>query len=543
MQHTMPAQPTEAETGIVDAVCGPLLDPDGRTSRLGFHQSQQLRNLLLPALWAVQDALGHISEGAFAYISDRLLVPPAEAFGVATFYSLLVVGDEGGSLTYVCDDIVCRRVGGKAEIPTEVGSPCLGQCDRAPARLMTTPGEEPLVIHSTGKAPHEPFSREIAGLVGEIDPTSLNAYEEAGGFAALTTARAQGSEWVISQIEDSGLTGRGGAAFPTGLKWKLVSAEDGPRHLVCNADESEPGTFKDRYLMEGDPFSVIESVALAAFATGSSHAYIYIRGEYPLATSRLQHAIDTASQHFGDITIEIRRGAGAYICGEETALFNSIEGYRGEPRQKPPYPTVSGLFGRPTAVNNVETLAHALRIVKDGAPAYKANPTRLFSVSGDVALAGVVEAPVGTPMSEVIAAAGGVVGELAAVLVGGAAGTFALPEHLDLPLSNDAARERGLSLGSGVLMAFNATADFEDTIERIAEFFADESCGQCVPCRVGTKRQAELVDRAQTAPLELVLLNDLAEVMADASICGLGHTATNAIRSAYELGLVGDRNG
>ena len=543
MQHAMTAEPTEAEKTAVDSVCGPIPKADGRTSRLGFHQSQQLRNLLLPALWAVQDALGNVSEGAIAYLSDRLLVPPAEAYGVASFYSLLNVGNDGGSRTYVCDDIVCRRLVGRAEAAGEVASPCLGQCDRAPARMVTVPGEQPLVLRSSAPEMLEPFGREITNLVGRVDPGSLASYEDAGGFSALVRARAQGAEWVISQIEDSGLTGRGGAAFPTGLKWKLVAAEDGPRHLVCNADESEPGTFKDRYLMEGDPFSVVESVALASFAVGSNHAYIYIRGEYPLATARLQHAIEAASSLLGDLTIEIRRGAGAYICGEETALFNSVEGYRGEPRQKPPYPTVSGLFGRPTAVNNVETLAHALRIVRDGADLYRANPTRLFSVSGDVSLPGVVEAPIGTLMSEVMGAAGGVIGELVAILVGGAAGTFALPEHLDLPLSNDAASERGLSLGSGVLMAFNTTADFEDTIERIAEFFADESCGQCVPCRVGAKRQAELVDRGRTSPPDLALLNDLAQVMADASICGLGHTATNAIRSVYELGLVGESNG
>lgn len=543
MEHTMTATPSDLERGAVDRVCGPSPKPDGRTSRLGFHQAQQLRHLLLPALWALQDGVGGVSEGGLAYVSDRLLVPPAEAYGVATFYSLLLVDEVKERTTYVCDDIVCRRTEGFSLGDDETASPCLGQCDRAPARLQMTAGEVALSI--TGlqlpmNALAEGFPRQITGLIGVIDPESLESYEDAGGFAALATARGWGADWVIQQVEQSGLTGRGGAAFPTGLKWKLVSEEAGPRHLVCNADESEPGTFKDRYLMEGDPFSVIESVALAAFATGSAHAFIYVRGEYPLATARLQHAIEQSAHHLDGVTIELRRGAGAYICGEETALFNSIEGFRGEPRQKPPYPTVSGLFGRPTAVNNVETLAHVLRIVRDGADAYVASPTRLFSLSGDVGTPGVVEAPVGASVEDVIAAAGGVVGELSAILIGGAAGSFAAPDVLSLSLSNDAARERDVSLGSGVIIPLNTTTDFPDLVARIAAFFRDESCGQCVPCRVGTIRQEELVHRARSGSvMELDLLTELQQVMADASICGLGHTATNAVRSALVLGLLG----
>jgi NADH-quinone oxidoreductase subunit F len=540
VQHTMTAVPSDLERVAVDGVCGPSSEPDGRTSRLGFHQAQQLRHLLLPALWALQDAVGGVSEGGLAYVSDRLLVPPADAYGVATFYSMLLVDDVKETTTYICDDIICRRTVGFALQDDETASPCLGQCDRAPARLQMTAGEVALSITGAESLVTATFPKQITGLIAVVDPESLESYEDAGGFAALAKARERGADWVIEQVEESGLTGRGGAAFPTGLKWKLVSAEPGPRHLVCNADESEPGTFKDRYLMEGDPFSVIESVALAAFATGSDHAFIYIRGEYPLATARLRNAIAQSAQHLEGVTVEIRRGAGAYICGEETALFNSIEGFRGEPRQKPPYPTVSGLFGRPTAVNNVETLAHVLRIVRDGANAYAASPTRLFSLSGDVGTPGVVEAPVGATVEEVIDAAGGVVGELSAVLIGGAAGSFASPDVLSLELSNAGAREQDISLGSGVIIPLNTSTDFPDLVARIAEFFRDESCGQCVPCRVGTIRQEELVHRARAGSvLELDLLTELQQVMADASICGLGHTATNAVRSALVLGLMG----
>jgi NADH-quinone oxidoreductase subunit F len=307
---------------------------------------------------------------------------------------------------------------------------------------------------------------------------------------------------------------------------------------VCNADESEPGTFKDRVLMEENPLAILEAMAIAGFATGSERGYIYVRGEYPLAAQRLEAALGEARSLglLGDtFDVEVRRGAGAYICGEETALFNSIEGYRGEPRNKPPFPVERGLFGKPTVVNNVETLVNVLRIVLDGGEAFAATGaqdstgTRFFCLSGCVGRPGVYEVEFGATLGEVLALAGGVRDgrPLQAVLLGGAAGTFVGPDQLDLPLTFEATRAAGASLGSGVVMAFDDTVDLDAVLLRIARFFRDESCGQCVPCRVGTVRQEEMLLKG-----DLALLDDLAQVMRDASICGLGQTAANAIQSA-----------
>ena len=398
----------------------------------------------------------------------------------------------------------------------------------------------------------------LLARVGVVDPTSLDDYRASGGFRALERARTIGAQAVIDEVTESGLVGRGGAAFPTGRKWAAVAAQAAePHYLVCNADESEPGTFKDRVLMEYDPFAVVEAMAIEAFAVGADKAYLYIRGEYPLAEARIANAIaaTTAAGLLGDLDIELRRGAGAYICGEETALFESIEGKRGEPRNKPPFPVEVGLFGKPTAVNNVETLVNVLLILADngGPDAYRAIGTegstgpKLFCVSGNVARPGVYEVEFGARLRELLDLAGGIAGgrSLKAVLLGGAAGVFVGPDALDTPLTFEATRAIGATLGSGVVMAFDETADMVDTLRRIAQFFRDESCGQCVPCRVGTVRQEELLARlAAAAPLgsrkdELALLAEIGQAMRDASICGLGQTASSAIESAMrQSGLV-----
>jgi NADH-quinone oxidoreductase subunit F len=329
-----------------------------------------------------------------------------------------------------------------------------------------------------------------------------------------------------------------------------------PRYLVCNADESEPGTFKDRVLLEGDPFSLVEAMTIAGFATGCETGYIYIRGEYPLATNLLENAILRCRERgllgndvLGDgvrFDIELRRGAGAYICGEETALLNSLEGYRGEPRNKPPFPTQVGLFGQPTAINNVETLVNVLPILIQGGKAYSAIGTerstgpKLFCLSGHVQRPGVYEAPFGVTLRELLDMAGGIggSGRLQAVLLGGAAGAFVTPDQLDVPLTFEGTRAIGASLGSAVVMPFDDTVDLRQVLRRIAQFFRDESCGQCVPCRVGTVRQEELLHRLATdEPIgskeqELALLREVGQVMRDASICGLGQTASSAIESA-----------
>jgi NADH-quinone oxidoreductase subunit F len=321
---------------------------------------------------------------------------------------------------------------------------------------------------------------------------------------------------------------------------------------VCNADESEPGTFKDRVLMEGDPFALIEAMTVASFATGCEHGWVYLRGEYPRATANLRAAIVAArargflgknilgSGH--DFDMEVFLGAGAYICGEETAIFNSIEGFRGEPRNKPPFPVEVGLFGKPTVINNVETLINSLQIVLHGGPAYAALGTdgsvghKLFCVSGGVNRPGVYEVTFGVTLRELITMAGGLPEgrTIQAVLLGGAAGAFVGPDELDVPLTFEGTRAIGATLGSGVVMVIDDRADLVDLLRRIAAFFRDESCGQCVPCRVGTVRQEEALARLASGVVDgdVSLLADIGRVMKDASICGLGQTAHNAIESA-----------
>ncbi len=588
------AQPTEAERAAVDGLLGTEPEGDGRAAQTG-HRARGRRHLLLPALHAVSDAVGWISEGALNHICARLMVPPAEAYGVATFYAMFSTTLRAPRVAHVCDDIACKLAGadslcaemestlgaeGVGEEVTWVRSPCLGLCERAPAVMFQLAGDEDwclapadtesVVAALDGKlvsaevAPSAPqtVSPRDPGLrllrrVGVVDPERLDDYRAHGGYAALRRAVDLGPAAVIREVTDSKLMGRGGAAFPTGVKWDAVSkAPVRPRYLICNADESEPGTFKDRVLMESDPFALIEAMTIAGYATGCELGYLYIRGEYPLATRRLAGAIDQARRRGllgADVMgagftfdVEPRRGAGAYICGEETALMNSIEGRRGEPRNKPPFPTQAGLFGKPTVINNVETLVNVLDILASSGPAYasggtaQSTGTKLFCVSGCVARPGVYEVEFGATLRELLELAGGVTGPLRVVLLGGAAGSFVTPDQLDTPLTFEGTRAIGASLGSGVIMAFDDRADIPGTLLRIAAFFRDESCGQCVPCRVGTVRQEEALHRvvASASVQEVALLGELAQVMRDASICGLGHTAATAIQSAISLGLL-----
>ena len=584
------AAPTETERVAVDqavAGLGPVtVEVSERLVYGGRQRTRERRHLLLPALHALQRAAGWISPGGLDHVCRVLEVPPAEAYGVATFYHLLA-GEppEAEMVLHVCDDVACRLTGGAELVNslTAAGykaqpSPCLGQCERGPAVLIQRIGATDLTVVdadltavnqaiATG-GPAAPTAIPQTGSdrlrllarVGVVDPTSLDDYRALGGYRALEAALRMGDDRVIAEVTSSGLLGRGGAAFPTGVKWRAVADQKGrPHHLVCNADESEPGTFKDRVLMEDDPFTIVEAMTIAGLAVGAGTGWLYVRGEYPVATERLSAAIDMAQRAGllgGDVAgsgrtfdIELRNGAGAYICGEETALFNSIEGYRGEPRNKPPFPTTHGLFDEPTVVNNVETLANVPRIVLNGGGAFAdegtegSSGTRLFCVSGRVATPGLYEFEFGVTLGEVLEAAGGFfgTGSLAAVLLGGAAGSFVGPDSIDLPLTFEATREAGVSLGSGVVMAFSDHDDLADTVRRIAAFFRDESCGQCVPCRVGTLRQEELLIRLSDGTSsgdERPLFDDLAAVMGDASICGLGHTASSAVRSALDLGLL-----
>jgi NADH-quinone oxidoreductase subunit F len=617
--RTSGGPPTAAEIAAVDAVLGPpesLWEGGTRTSAddhfaRGGHVSRSKRDLLLPVLHGLQDEVGWISRGGLDYACRRLNVPPAEAYGVTTFYDRFALAEQPALTVTVCDDIACKCAGADdlcRELETDFGpegtakggslwrrSPCLGLCDRAPAvhversgargqhaegRLAPASLDGVIALLGGGSwAPHEadegsnpPHRRRPSGAgggplvvgspgllrrIGVVDPESIDSYLKAGGFGALRRAIEMGPEAVIREVTEAKLLGRGGAAFPTGRKWDAVAhAPVRPHHLVCNADESEPGTFKDRVLMEGDPFAIVEAMTIAGIAAGCEHGYLYVRTEYPLARARVDNAIARAREHGylgADVAgsglrfdIEVRRGAGAYICGEETALFNSIEGKRGEPRNKPPFPAQSGLFGKPTLVNNVETLVNVLDIVSDGGAAFAAtgtpdsSGTRLFCLSGHVRRPGVYEVPMGTTLRALIELAGGIREgrKLQAVLLGGAAGSFVTEQQLDVPLTFEGTRAIGATLGSGAVMVLDDTADLEAMLLRIARFFRHESCGQCVPCRVGTKRQEEilhrlLVDRETShRDGDIALLADIAQAMRDASICGLGQTAASAIQSA-----------
>ncbi|NPA26729.1 MAG: NADH-quinone oxidoreductase subunit E [Chloroflexi bacterium] len=549
----------------------------------------QGRTQLLPALHAVQEALGYISPEAARAVARALGIPEADVYGVATFYALFSTEPQGRHQVHVCYGPVCRQHG--ADQVTEalervwhvrVGettedrewtlktAPCLGLCEHAPVAwvdgraVALDPNASPETLAARVEAAARRETEEPTPVVGgsvrvltawedPSQPRSLGAYRAAGGYQAFEHARAgQAPDEVIAAVEASGLFGRGGAAFPTGRKWRYAAQAEGrPKYVVVNADESEPGTFKDRALLEADPHAVLEGALLAAYAIQAERVYVYVRGEYGRAYRILRRALDEAraAGYIGPrsdngpwrVEVEIRRGAGAYVCGEETALFESIEGKRGYPRVKPPYPTTHGLFGKPTVINNVETLAAVPFIVREGPEAYRRYGTsdspgpKLFPVSGDVARPGVYEAPFGITLRELLELAGGPVGSVRAILLGGAAGSFVGPEALDVPLTLEDLRAAGLSLGSAAVMVFNAERDLEQVLLDVAEFFREESCGKCYPCQLGTQRQWELLRlmRARRAPDQArARLEDIAVAMTEASLCGLGQTAGLAIQSA-----------
>ncbi|MCY4019126.1 MAG: NADH-quinone oxidoreductase subunit NuoF [Chloroflexi bacterium] len=540
------------------------------------------REALLPALWDLQGAQGSISPENVHRISHILRVPEADIYGVIGFYTLFHDEPTGRRIIRVCADPTCALVGaddvlhelcdrlslsGDGSTPdgeyTVEHSPCLGMCDYAPAALVSERGEHDIalprvtvddLLDKRDGAYFTPAGDDESVLLDpslDAAPQTLAGY---GDYRALRQAIfEQSPEQVISAVEASGLIGRGGAAFPTGLKWKFTRGAAGDiKYVVCNADESEPGTFKDRVLMEQRPHLLLEGIALAAYAVGTGKAYIFVRGEYPNATAILASAIREAEAAgaLGEgimgsdfaLDIEIRRGAGAYICGEETALFEAIEGKRGFPRMKPPYPTTFGLFGAPTAVNNVETLCAIPGIVRQGADWFRrfgtaeSAGTKLVSVSGHVGRSGVYEIQPGITLRRFLDDyCGGVIGELRTVLMGGAAGTFLLPDEIDVPLTFEDLRAAGSTFGSGAIMVFNRSTDLRDLLRRLGLFFQHESCGKCFPCQLGTQRQVEILERLEAPRAgDRERLHDIGLTMSEASICGLGHTAALAVLSALE---------
>ena len=633
--HVVAPLASPAERAAVDAVLDPEIGPpvsgwsggtrtatDGHSSR-GGHVARSRRDLLLPALHAVQARIGWISQPALAYICRRLTVPPAEAYGVATFYALFATRQRPPDVAHVCDDIACRLAGAEetcATLEAQLGpagdarpgrtvtwlrSPCLGLCERAPAALFTIAGERPRTFTASpvdalgvinrlddvraGFAAEDTTpmpgsnpdlsaivpqavdddrreSLRLLGRVGRVDPTSLADYRASGGYEGLARALAMGPEQVVEEVTAARLLGRGGAAFPTGRKWAAVAGQAAqPHYLVCNADESEPGTFKDRVLMEHDPFALIEGMTIEAFATGASQ-----RLPVPARRVPARRGADDARDRRGAAAGAARRGRrrlGLRIRHRDPARRRRLHLRRGDgalrvdrgrPRRAAQQAAVPRR-GRPVRQADRdqqrrdagERAAHPARRRPRPSPrsAPRARPVpKLFCLSGHVARPGVYEVPFGATLRELIDLAGGVRGrrgEIRTILLGGAAGSFVGADALDTPLTFEGTRAIGASLGSGVVMVFDRSTDLVDILRRIAAFFRDESCGQCVPCRVGTVRQEELLARLAagtprgSATTELALLREIGQAMRDASICGLGQTASIGDRERVPRGAGG----
>ena len=414
------------------------------------------------------------------------------------------------------------------------------------------------VVPLEGKGYLDRQQRIVLRNCGRIDPDSIEEYIANDGYEALGKALTSLTpEQVVTIIKDSGLRGRGGAGFPTGLKWSFtagVAAEQ--KYIVCNADEGEPGTFKDRLILEGDPHAIIEAMAIAGYAVGANKGIVYIRGEYTLSIDRLRKAVARAEELgllgqgiFGtdfNFDIEIRTGAGAYVCGEETALIESLEGKRGEPRIKPPYPGVAGLWEKPTVVNNVETLANIPSIIRKGAEWFrsigteKTPGTKVFTMLGDITNQGLIEVPMGITLREVIyGVGGGIPGGKGFKLAqtGGTSGGCLPEEFLDLPMDYDSLAEAGSALGSGALLVIDDSHCIVDILCCFMKFFRHESCGQCTPCREGTARLYELLFAltiGEAGKDEIKLIRELCQTMQLSSLCGLGQSAPNAVITALQ---------
>lgn len=415
------------------------------------------------------------------------------------------------------------------------------------------PDEQKSVVSLERQGYLETQNRIVLRNCGRIDPDSINEYIASNGYQALAKCLTELTpEQVLTIIEDSGLRGRGGAGFPTGVKWSFTAnAPADQKYIICNADEGEPGTFKDRLILEGDPHSIIEGMAIAGYAVGADQGIVYIRGEYTLSIARMKKAIAQAREVgllgrgiFGadfNFDIEIRAGAGAYVCGEETALIESIEGNRGEPRVKPPYPGVAGLWEKPTIVNNVETLANVAPIILNGADWYrrtgteKCPGTKVFTMLGDISNQGLIEVPMGITLREIInGVGGGIPGgrRFKMAQTGGTSGGCLPAEFLDLPMDYDTLADAGSALGSGALLIMDETHCIVDILQCFLKFFQHESCGKCTPCREGTARLYELISdfaegRATAGHIELI--RELAKTMQLSSLCGLGQAAPNPV--------------
>src|SRR6187401_612865 len=512
------------------------------------------RDLLIEHLHLIQDQYGYLSAPNLAALAAEMKMALTEVYDVATFYAHFDVVKEGELppppvTVRVCDSLSCAMAGAEKlmkELSSKLGrevrvvpAPCMGGCDRAPVcavgHVQTFKATVDSVTSAVKAKPH------ARAWKPEVD---FAAYQKAGGYtllkSCLTDKRTR--DELIKIVSDAGLRGLGGAGFPTGRKWALVRAEPAPRMFAVNADEGEPGTFKDRYYLERDPHRFIEGVLIAAWVVEAPETYVYIRDEYPelIAMLREEFARVKEAGLTPETTIHLRRGAGAYICGEESAMIESIEGKRGLPRHRPPYVAQVGLFGRPTLEQNVETLYWIRDIIEKGAGWVTSQGRRerkgfrSFSVSGRVKKPGVVLAPAGVTARELIDEyCGGMVdGEVfKAYLPGGASGGILPASMADEPLDFGTLEKYGCFVGSHAVVILSEKDDMKAVALNLMKFFEDESCGQCTPCRVGTEKAAVLMEKG---PWDEALLNDLSAAMRDASICGLGQAAPNPLTCVFK---------
>lgn len=553
---------------------------------------------LVQVLRDIHQKQSYITSEQLKEVAQNLNLSLSKVYGTITFYTLLSPNPKGKYVIKICSSTPCYMAGSenllkyfKDKLKIQEGettadglftlemTSCLGICAVAPAMMVNnkvydnlTPKKLDQIIEKcqTGEIETEKLISLGANILdkekkivlqncGIINPESIGEYKMRNGYAALSKAIIEMTpQEVIKEVKDSKLVGRGGAAFPTGLKWEFTfRAADKPKYIVCNADEGEPGTFKDRLILEGDPYRIIEAMAIAGYAVGAEYGYIYIRGEYGLSIKRINLAINKVRENnflgkniLGtnfSFDIEIREGAGAYICGDETALMESIEGKRGEPRLKPPYPPTSGLWNKPTVINNVETLANIPSIILRGADWYnkiglaKSTGTKVLTLLGDIENQGAVEVPLGTNLKDVIYDIGGGIKEvkkLKMVQLGGPSGSCLTADMVDVSLDYKFLAQAGLSLGSGVVLVLNEDRCIVDAVRNMARFFRHESCGKCTPCREGVKMIYNLLTKIALGKGEdndLETLKSLGETMKDASFCGLGQSAPNSLLDTLKL--------
>jgi formate dehydrogenase len=535
---------------------GRRVDPAALAVVQGLLQETSRKpDMLIEHLHKIQDRFGHLSAAHLAALAQEMGMAQTEVYEVATFYHHFDVVKEGqtapAALTVrVCDGLSCEMAGAKAllaKLPALLGrdvrvipAPCIGRCEQAPAAVV---GQNPVPMASTERIVAAVRAQEIKHEpAGFID---LASYRAAGGYALLQQCLTgeRDVESVIKTLEDAGLRGLGGAGFPAGRKWRIVRAEAGPRLMAINIDEGEPGTFKDRTYLERDPHRFLEGMLIAAWAVGIAKIYIYLRDEYHGCRHMLEAELDKLrmSPPMADMPeIDLRRGAGAYICGEESAMIESIEGKRGLPRLRPPYVAQVGLFGRPTLEHNFETLHWVRELLEKGGAWFASHGRngrkglRSFSVSGRVKQPGVKLAPAGITVQELIDEhCGGMLDghTLYGYLPGGASGGI-LPASLNnIPLDFDTLQAYGSFIGSAAVIVLSDKDSASDAARNMMRFFKHESCGQCTPCRVGTAKAVTLMDKPSW---DLALVAELSQVMRDASICGLGQAAPNPMDSVVK---------